>query len=110
MSKRIYKYPLIFGDEAVVQMPEGAVPIAADIQSGAICVWAAVDPEAKVVPRHFFIRGTGHEMPPAPYRHLATIMDGQFVWHVFDGLDESARQEQPKDEAEVGAGVTVFQW
>ena len=54
--------------------------------AGRLCMWAIVNPDTG--PDHdlhtFYVVGTGHPMPfDKSLEHLATVMDGPYVWHIF---------------------------
>lgn len=46
-------------------------------------VWFEVDTNAMQVLRQLSYIGTGREVPPQAV-HLDTIMDGPYVWHLYD--------------------------
>jgi hypothetical protein len=85
--KTIWKYPIYFGAQTTeLDMPMGAKVIAAAMQDNVPTVWAWVDPERPVVRRRIAIVGTGLGAPEYDEaEHVATVLDGPFVWHVFDG-------------------------
>ncbi len=84
--KVIYKYCIAILDSSYVAMPKDAEILSVGVQeSRKIVIWAIVDSEALIVQRRIHLRGTGHEAPPDSARHLGTVMDDPFVWHVFDG-------------------------
>lgn len=82
----IYKYPLAVLDEQEVSMPGRAVVLCAQIQSGALCLWARVWTESPLEKRTFLIVGTGNSFPESklPPKHIGTVQNGPFVWHVFE--------------------------
>lgn len=81
----IHKYRMPFKSELLdaVDIPvrEGDLLHLA-IQHGDIHVWAAVDPTTEPITARFHLRGTGSTVDPAWY-HLGTVLDGDYVWHVF---------------------------
>ena len=79
--KVIHKYPLI-GD-GCVNLREGSEVLHVGEQNGKLCLWATVDPEAKICPLKFVAIATGHVVPPG-HRHIDTVQirNGD-VWHVF---------------------------
>ena len=85
MNRTIWKFVLAFGDEPEIEMPKGAQPIHADIdsQAGVVEIWAVVNPAAPFAIRRFILRGTGHPLPSVG-PHIATVKDGPFVWHLFN--------------------------
>jgi hypothetical protein len=84
----IYKYVLT-PDHETVPLPKGARVLDAQMQDGSITLWALVDPqERESVPRRFGVYATGGPGPGVRDTHVATILHGGFVWHVFEvGLE-----------------------
>lgn len=80
---KIFKYPLHTIDVQAVYMPRGARLLHADDQGGVICLWAEVDPDQPSVGREIAIVGTGYSPPPGGYKHLSTVLMGEFVRHVY---------------------------
>lgn len=82
--RTIYKYPLSHGLQQVRHIPVGANIISVQMQNGVPCIWAIVDTTAEVIPVQFQIYGTGQEIPTdCRLKHIGSIQDGQYVWHVF---------------------------
>lgn len=94
MAERVHKYPLQSVDLQVIDMPRFARPLAAQMQHGQLCVWAAVGDGARE-PVLFRVAGTGHELG-APvdvnpqwagvsWRYVGTVQmhHGARVFHVF---------------------------
>lgn len=85
---KIFKYPLELTDAQVLQLPAGAKPLHVDDQQGQLCLWAAVDPSRETKPYAVAIVGTGHDLPDVlAIKHLGSVQQGSFVWHVFGGFD-----------------------
>lgn len=85
--KTIYKYPLPYGRLLGVKlyMPTGAQILSVQMQDGDMVMWALVDPQNPKEHRDDIrIYGTGFELLSSPGRHVATLQDGPFVWHVFE--------------------------
>jgi hypothetical protein len=84
MLERVYKYPLPMGDWVAVHMPEGAEPLAVQVQAGEVFMWARVSIGAPPVPHHFRIAGTGHDLGNVG-KHIDTFQmyGGAIVMHVF---------------------------
>jgi hypothetical protein len=81
--KVIYKYQL----KPMVLLPKEALVLKAGIQNGELFVWALVDPnETTHIERLFEIVGTGHSFEHGylTHRHVDTIFDGPFVWHIWE--------------------------
>ena len=89
MSKSIWKFNAPIDDEMYVDMPEGAEVVHVGMQEfqDVVTFWAVVDPAARVVARHFAVRGTGHPLRKVG-KHLGSYTAGPFVWHVFEGSGE----------------------
>lgn len=99
--KAIFKYKLVLnGNPQTVMMPEGAAILSVQFQGsngivGDICVWAMVDASQLQLPHVFYVFGTGQPLPDIfdvwtlKNRHLGTVQQGPFVWHVFGGAVES---------------------
>jgi hypothetical protein len=80
----IWKFPLEKFELQTIRMPQGANIIAAQIQEGAICLWALVDPARPLEPRDFFTCGTGARIVFEKIWYIGTVQDPPFVWHVFE--------------------------
>jgi len=86
--KTIWKFKLAVSRESWA-LPLNAQILTAQVQNGAICIWALVDPDAPRHPRQFEVFGTGDDMDGASRQYLATIQinDGRTVRHVFERLE-----------------------
>jgi hypothetical protein len=82
--RTIHKYVLDLAEDQDVVMPAGAVVLDAQMQSGALCIWAEVDTANPNERRVFWILGTGKERPLPAARHIATVQSGVWVWHVYE--------------------------
>ena len=80
MSKKIYKFEIRPGSETL--LPRGAKVIHVGMQGLIPCVWAIVDPSARM-DKEYRVFGTGHEVPDG-WRHVGTWLDAPFVWHLFE--------------------------
>lgn len=83
--KTIWKFPLVICDTQGVTMPEGAKPLAVQLQGDTLCLWALVDPDAPKVCNTIDIRGTGHPCPDHLGEHIGTfqLSGGALIFHVF---------------------------
>ena len=70
----------------VISIRRGAKPLYIGKQNGITCVWAEVDPEAPEINATFFSVGTGHGAVPGRNTYLGTVIDGEYVWHVYHNL------------------------
>ncbi len=89
--KTVWKYTLLIEDEQTITVPRGSeiLHVAnqfADYQNQ-IEIWLRVPvaDDVEMVQRRIRIAGTGH--PVADWPHVGTVitLNGQLVWHVFDG-------------------------
>jgi hypothetical protein len=85
----IYKYPLKkevneYGSLAL-QMPYNAKPISVINQQGELVMYAEVDTTDLMATRELYICGSGRELPMDihNYDFVGTVMQAQFVWHVY---------------------------
>ncbi len=91
----VWKYRLTDESSAVYEilLPGSAALLHIDIQHGAPCLWALVDPELRGEPVRVLIAGTGHEVVPPDAKHINTfvVSGGEFVFHAFDvtGCEEA---------------------
>lgn len=89
MSRKIFKYALELTEKQMVELPAGAKILDVQMQNGVPCLWAWVDPEEKLKrATEIYVFGTGNPIPMLEdqkyaYRHLGTVQDGRFVWHIF---------------------------
>lgn len=86
----IWKYPLeIKPGRQHVDMPANAEILTAQMQGGAFCLWALVDPSAPSQRRMIAIFGAGHPVPDARRRYIGTTQQSGLAWHVFELLAEN---------------------
>lgn len=87
MSKQVWKFTLR-GKVNTIGMPKGAQVLAVATQQGNICIWALVEPDAPVEPRHFNIYGTGLVIPSSPGNYIGTVLihNDALMFHVFEEL------------------------
>ena len=81
---RVWKFPLLWV-EANQDMPVAAqiIYVGMDPGSDHIALWAIVDPEQPMETRRFAILATGASLHD-PERHVGSVIDGNYVWHVFE--------------------------
>jgi hypothetical protein len=87
MAAKIFKFPLELKDKQVVKMPRGAQVLSIQMQNGKKTIWALCPvPDAVQEDRTFFIFGTGHDLPESATAKtfVATVQEGNFVWHIFE--------------------------
>lgn len=86
MAYVIHKHRLKVTDRQTILAPAALRSLSVHNQDGTLCLWAAVDDEAKYAEHEIFVVGTG-----SPAGHVAgrqfvgtVFLDGD-VWHVFYG-------------------------
>jgi hypothetical protein len=81
--RTVYKYMVMNfrGEHKRMLMPDYEV-VHVGAQEGNIYIWAIVDPDAPVSLAFFQVVGTGHPVPKG--KHVGSVQDNGFVWHVFD--------------------------
>lgn len=80
----IWKFDLERTLKQTIEMPKGAIILSVGMQNGEIKLWAACDPTEEDRQRTFYLCGTGQSTVDDPWvRFRGTVMDGDFVWHVF---------------------------
>ena len=85
--KTIWKYPVPITDSFTLALPQGARPLAFQVQGTTPTLWCLVDPTAELVKRIFRVCGTGNPIEfdgLGRERHLGTIQLDGFVWHLFE--------------------------
>lgn len=81
----IYKYPLTVTDEQELNIQADARILCCQMQGGHPCLWALVDPSARMTKRKIFIVGTGNKVPERTiYIGTVQMLSGALVWHVFE--------------------------
>lgn len=85
MNKTIWKYQLAITETQEIEMPVDAGILTAQMQAGTLCLWAFVSPDAPKERRQFEVLGTGNPIPDGSCNYIASVQQGQFVWHVFEG-------------------------
>lgn len=80
--RTIHKYNLSQGQ--TFKLPVGSKLLHIAMQAGSICAWFEVDAVGETTEkRSFVIVGTGH-MVPEGTSHVGTVLDGIFVWHIYE--------------------------
>ncbi len=82
---QVWKYQLDETDCQAIEMPEGAKIVHVDTDpgdSGILCIWAEVDPDAPKEDRFIYVRGTGHDINHTLV-HLGSVRMPPFIWHVY---------------------------
>ena len=73
-------------DGASVEMPFGAKILDIQFQNELLYAWAEVDPKAAPENRLFRILGTGHPMPDEELKHIKTVQQDVYVWHIYERI------------------------
>ena len=83
--RKIFKYELKVRERQPAPWPGSGEVLSIQMQGEKLCAWVAIDPNlADVSGYGVQVHGTGHPIVDyAGLRHLATVQDGAFVWHVF---------------------------
>ena len=87
MSGSIWKFPARIGGEFTTAMPEGAAILSVQLQGDHPQIWVLVpDTNAPTVDRTFAWYGTGHPLPAAPGKFIASVQccGGALVFHLFE--------------------------
>ena len=84
--KQVWKYQFSVQDHHSFRMPIGAQVLSVDVQQGAPCIWALVDPKADVEERHFRLAGTGHPINEVGLHFVGTfqLLGGSLIFHLFE--------------------------
>ncbi len=82
---KVFKYVFEGGITSgyTISMPQGAEPLHVGLQHGRICLWARVNPGAKMVDHHFRLVGTGHDGADGRYLGTVSFHSGDLVFHIF---------------------------
>ncbi len=93
MIKTIWKYPLSIRDDQILEIPENAKILTAQVQNGVACMWALVNPETpRVEKRYIRIIETGHEIHDSEklvYISTIQLQNLNLVFHVFEEVKNS---------------------
>lgn len=69
--------------EIDVPAPIGSKAISVALQNGIPTVWFEVDTKAAPGRLRLYSVGTGHGALPANARFIGTIIEGEYVWHIY---------------------------
>ncbi len=87
--KTVYKYELQLTDHQRITVSCAGLsdPIYAGLDpNGKLCIWCLVQTHATLTETYdIYIVGTGNPIPIEAKIHLGSVVQGQFVWHVFTG-------------------------
>lgn len=96
MSKRIWKFPLLWDARQSVDLAPTDRVLCVQMQQKRPTLWAVVDRYEFPItcPRTVTIVGTGHEVPDDAGDYVGTFQDGAFVGHVFVSPSTPNQSEQ----------------
>lgn len=84
MTKRCYKYPVVYkAKKFSLMLPQGAQFLRVNWQGQELFVWYLVDIDAPVFQKDFYFYGTGHDVAP-DHKYVTTFDNGPFVMHMFE--------------------------
>ena len=88
---KIWKFELTKERTQLVKMPEKSEIMDIQMQNGNLVMWALVDTESKNIEVKINMYGTGWEIKDNRTKdeYLATVQDGEFVWHFFMNYEVS---------------------
>ena len=89
MDYRIWKYDLVVTCTQGLMIPQAAEILSVENQNGTICLWCLCDTHKEKEQRIIEIIGTGNPVVQdmgVSRKFIGTVLDGQFVWHVFERL------------------------
>lgn len=92
--RTIWKFPILGGWFEQLPMPRGAKILHVADQGGIINLWAEVDTTAERVRRTVVVVGTGHSLPEGDGSHIGTVMQGQYVWHIY--IEDETPAQDPR--------------
>lgn len=83
--KKIFKYDLSLRETQEFDVPGFCYFLSVHKQGDSICLWAMVDDFSVTQTAKIRIVGTGHPCDDVvEARFIGTVVDGSFVWHVFE--------------------------
>lgn len=87
MAKVVWKETLDIIARQVVEVPDAAKVLCAEIQYEKLCLWFLCDPELEKTQRVFRIVGTGHEISDElQLKYISSFMlaHDALIFHVFE--------------------------
>ena len=89
MTQTIWKFDIEVSDIQQIKMSQLAELLSVQVQHGAVCIWALINPDNPIVDRNIIMSGTGHDLSDRLLgKFLGTVQfpdDDDLVFHVFDG-------------------------
>lgn len=84
MSRVIFKYQM--SEKDILSIPREHQFLKVDMQGGRITFWCSVKLDSETIDVPISVIGTGREFEGDLPRHLGTVFEGPFVWHIFGDL------------------------
>lgn len=85
--KKIFKYQLTPSPGTqTTYMPTSAQILHVNMQDGMITFWSIFDDSSNSTYRTFKVYATGEPIFTDKQMYLGTVMDGSYVWHVFEEI------------------------
>lgn len=81
--RTVWQYEIQIEESFTIELPVGAVVVAAQMQQGNPCMWVDLNSTAPKKKRLFHVVGTGHGVPPGA-KHVATVQAPPFVLHLYE--------------------------
>lgn len=96
--KAVWKYPVGIKDFESINVPKGAKFLCAKDVHNTLCLYYLVDVKAPEEEVRLWIVGTGHQhrdedLDEANTTYLDTVVQGNFVWHIFHLTGEYWNEE-----------------
>ena len=84
---KIYKYVLGRLPTQLVRMPINAKIMDIQMQADNPTMWAMGAPDSEMIDVRIDMYATGESLLDSDSKHIATVQDGDFVWHFFINYD-----------------------
>lgn len=83
MKAKIFKYKFTTDP---IELATDAVILSANMQYNGLFIWVKFYEDSPTRPRRFLMFGTGQDFDDSELVYISTVMDGAFVWHIFEDL------------------------
>lgn len=97
--KEIWKFRLEGPDKLVKAPIEKWLEV--KVQDGAVCAWAIVNHDLPEEDYYLYTLGTGWPVEAIVGDFLGTILDGDYVWHVFAAQVSRSAKERLGEKKEL---------
>lgn len=91
--RTVHKYQIDLGETVLDGLPFGSEVLAVQAQRDRIQIWMRVDLSTEETEeRTFYAVGTGDALPDVnlDYKGTVQLLEGVFVWHVFERAEDFA--------------------